>query len=66
MRRQRRGRGKKKEEKTATLSPFPPREAQRCVSGGVRRRAELRGLPLPRNVPVRGELASQGKTSCRF
>lgn len=67
MRRQRRGRGKKKEEeKTATLSPFPPREAQRCVRGGVRRRAELRSLPLPRDVPVRGELASQGKTNCRF
>lgn len=51
---------------TATLTPFPPREAQRCIRGGVRRRAELRSFPLPRDVPVRGELASQGKTNCWF
>ena len=35
LRRQRRGRGEEKgEEKTATLTPFPPREAQRRVRGG--------------------------------
>lgn len=65
MRRQRSGK-EKEEEKTATLTPFPPREAQRCVRGGGPQEGRATEPPHPRGVPVRGELASQGKTNCWF
>lgn len=65
MRRQRR-REEKEEEKTAPLTPFPPREAQRRVRGGGPQEGRATEPPHPRGVPVRDELASQGKTSCQF
>lgn len=55
LRRQRRGRGEEKEEEKTALTPFPPRRPRGASEEGDRRR----------DVPVRGELASQGKlTAC--